>query len=256
MSGLKNGLNFNLEWRISLFTAVMVPLMLGLGFWQLQRGEDKAELASAFEMRQQQRPAPLSELWESQPESLAYTPVHLRGTFVHDKYFLLDNRVQNGRVGYEVLGILELADAGGSVLVNRGWIAGNAVRQSLPTVPVVEGSVDITGHVYVAPGEPYLLAEQQFGPGWPKLIQAVQMDKLGPLVESALGRRVFSYPVRIDAEERGALGVNWQVVNMSPQKHQGYAVQWFTMAAVLAVFYLLRSSNLWQLLRGSGRTGS
>jgi surfeit locus 1 family protein len=25
-------------------------------------------------------------------------------------------------------------------------------------------------------------------------------------------------------------------------------VQWFTMAAVLAIFFLLRSSNLWQLL--------
>ena len=49
--------------------------------------------------------------------------------------------------------------------------------------------------------------------------------------------------------------VDWQVVNVSPQKHQGYAVQWFAMAAVLFIFYLLRSSNLWQLLTGAGRTG-
>ena len=39
-----------------------------------------------------------------------------------------------------------------------------------------------------------------------------------------------------------------------PRKHQGYAVQWFAMAAVLLIFYLLRSSNLWQLLTGSNGT--
>jgi len=44
-------------------------------------------------------------------------------------------------------------------------------------------------------------------------------------------------------------------VNMSPQMHQGYAVQWFAMAAVLLVFYLLRSSNVWQLVTGTNRVG-
>ena len=47
----------------------------------------------------------------------------------------------------------------------------------------------------------------------------------------------------------GALAVDWQVVNVSPEKHGAYAVQWFTMAAVLLMFYVLRSSNMWQLLR-------
>jgi surfeit locus 1 family protein len=66
---------------------------------------------------------------------------------------------------------------------------------------------------------------------------------------------VFPFPVRIDAGESGALSVDWQVVNMSPQKHQGYAVQWFAMAAVLFGFYIVRCSNIWQLLTGSGRAG-
>ena len=76
------------------------------------------------------------------------------------------------------------------------------------------------------------------------------MDKLGPAVAALQGDRVFPFPVRIDAGEPGALQVDWQVVNMSPQTHQGYAVQWFAMAAVLLVFYLFRSSNFWQLIDG------
>ena len=247
------GLRFDTEWRITLFTLVMVPLLVGLGFWQLQRAEEKAALMASFEARQQQRPVPLPTLWDKTAETLAYAPVQLSGEFAPNAYFLLDNQVRRGQVGYEVIGILELADDQGRVLVNRGWIAGDAARRTLPAVPAVEGPVTITGHVYVAPGTPFLLAEQQLDATWPKRIQAVEMDKLTAAVSALHAGRVFPFPVRIDAGERGALAADWQIVNVSPQKHQAYAVQWFAMAAVLFVFYLLRSSNLWQLLTGTPR---
>ena len=250
-----NRLQFDFEWRITLFAVVLVPLMASLGVWQLQRAQEKAHLAAEFAERQQQAPAPLSALWDKTDAALAYLPVRLIGSFLPDKYFLLDNQVQDGQVGYEVLGILQLADAAGSVLVNRGWIAGDAARRTLPAVPVVTGPVDITGHVYVAPGAPFLLAEQHLDTAWPMRIQAVEMSKLGPLVTVLQVGNVFPFPVRIDAGQQGALKVNWQVVNMSPQMHQGYAVQWFAMAAVLLVFYLLRSSNVWQLVTGTDRVG-
>ena len=48
--------------------------------------------------------------------------------------------------------------------------------------------------------------------------------------------------------------MDWQIVNVSPEKHTGYAVQWFVMAVVLGIFYILRSSNLWQLVVGIRRT--
>jgi len=255
MNGVKARLKFDFEWRITLFTVVMVPLMVSLGVWQLQRAQEKATLAAVFEARQQQAPAPLSALWYNTAESLAYKPVRLLGSFLPDKYFLLDNQVQHGQVGYDVLAILQLADASGSVLVNRGWIAGDPARRTLPVVPMVAGPVAITGHVYVAPGAPFLLAEQQLDNAWPKLIQAVEMAKLGPVVTALQGSKVFPFPIHIHGGEQGALAVNWQVVNMSPQKHQGYAVQWFALAAVLLVFYLLRSSNLQQLITGTGRAG-
>jgi surfeit locus 1 family protein len=232
---------------------LLIPLLISLGFWQLQRAEEKAALSVSFELLQKQRPVTLASLWSKSSDSLAHMPVQLSGTFLRDEYMLLDNRMQNGKFGYEVLGILEL-DNGAGVLVNRGWLAGDASRQSLPQVPEVVGEVTITGHVYVAPGQPYLLAEQQLDGAWPKRIQAVEMDKLLPLTETLLAGRLFPYPVRIDAGERGALSVDWLIINLSPQKHHGYAVQWFTMAAALFVLYLFQNSNLWQLLTGNRRT--
>jgi cytochrome oxidase assembly protein ShyY1 len=255
MSESKSGFHFDFEWRIALFTAILVPLMVSLGFWQLQRAEEKSAMAAAFDARQQQLPALLSSLWDQSGEQLAYAPVQMRGRFLPEAYFLLDNQMREGKFGYEVLDILVLND-GGSVLVNRGWIAGSADRQSLPVVPRVKGEVAVMGHVYVAPGAPFLLAEQKLENTWPKRIQAVEMDKLTPAVSTRQDGRVFPYPIRINAGEPGALVADWQIVNMSPVKHRAYAVQWFAMAAVLLLYYLIRSSNLWQLLTKSGRTGN
>jgi surfeit locus 1 family protein len=248
------GFQFDPEWRITLFTAVMVALMIWLGLWQLQRADEKGALAAAFQQRQAQPPALLSELWGEPPAALAYAPVRLNGKFLSDEYFLLDNRISGGRFGYEVLGILQLGDGSGAVLVNRGWIAGDPSRRELPEVPQVAGQVNLTGHVYVAPGAPYLLAEQQLQAGWPKRIQAVEMGIMQPPIMAITRGSVFPYPVRIDADSSGALRVDWKVVNVSPQKHQGYAVQWFAMAAVLFIFYMLGCSNLWQLLSASRGT--
>ena len=243
------------EWRITLFTLLLVPLMTGLGFWQLQRAGEKEALATAFELRQARPPAPLHQLWDKPGQEQAYLPVQLRGSFRDGEYFLLDNRTHNRRFGYQVLAIMTLEGDAGTVLVNRGWIAGDPARLTKPDVPAVNGPVAVTGHVYVAPGSPYLLQEQQLQPGWPKLIQAVEMDKLTPPLQALAGPKVFPYVVRIDAHAPGALTVDWQVINVSPQKHQGYAVQWFSMAAVLGIFYFLRCSNIWQLFRGTGRQG-
>ena len=238
---------FESEWRVTLFVLLAVSLLAGLGFWQLSRAEEKAGLRNAFDAQQSRPTARLGDLADLSANELAYRPVQLTGRFRNEQYFLLDNRMLRGRYGNEVISILELK-SGELALVNRGWLPADPARTSLPEVPTVPGEVTIRGQVYVAPGKPYLLAEQKFAEGWPRRVQALEMDKLA--VELGEGEDVlFPYPLRIDAGETGALAVDWQVVNTGPAKHIGYAVQWFAMSAILALLYVLRSSNLRQWLR-------
>lgn len=242
---------FDFEWRITLFTLLLLPLLISLGFWQLQRAEEKAAIAVAFEAKRHQPPALVMTLDDRSPEALAYLPVKLRGRYRAGQDFLLDNRIQGGRYGNEVLTIFEL-ESGELALVNRGWIMADPGRQSLPEIPPPPAVAELTGQVYVSPGEPYLLAEQQLGSEWPRQIQAVDRAKMA----ASMGLPVdalFPYPVRIDPGQPGALSVDWQVINSSPEKHRGYAVQWFSMAAALALIYILRSTNLWQVIRGVPR---
>lgn len=253
MPGSGEGIRFDFEWRLTLFTVLVLPLLFGLGVWQLQRAQEKASLEASWETRQNQAPLPLGSLWNEPAATLAYRPVTLSGIFLRDEYFLLDNRISGGRFGYEVLGIIQLEGGEELALVNRGWIPGDPARLESPSVPPVDGRVELKGHIYVPPGAPYLLAEQQLEGSWPKLLQAVEMEKIRPLLEARGNARAFPYSIRLDAGEPGALAVNWQLINVSPDKHRAYAAQWFTMALVLMVFFLMRSSNLWHLLRSSGR---
>ena len=243
-------LKLDVEWRTAVFTAVLLPVFVSLGFWQLERADEKEALATAFEQRSAAPPQVVSStLMEGDPELLAYLPVVAEGQFLPERHILLDNRIQGGRYGYEVVSVMSLP-TNQLLLVNRGWIAGDPARRALPDIPELTGPVTVSGHVYVAPGDPYLLAEQDLSGQWPLRLQALEMDKLSVALTERLGASLLPYPLRIDAGEPGSLAVDWQVVNVSPAKHLGYAVQWFTMAAALLLLFIFRSSNLWQLLRG------
>lgn len=243
-------LQFDLEWRTTVFTLVLLPILVGLGFWQLQRAEEKRALTASFSQRQAAEPVALGSLWRATAGELAYRPVTVTGRFDPRHYLLLDNRVRRGRFGYEVLSVLNIAGGDRSVLVNRGWVAGDPARRSLPEVEQPKGEHTVEATAYVAPGDPYLLAEQALEGEWPIVIQALEMDKLEPLLEQRLGGDLFPWSLRLSEGDDAALEAGWPLVNASPAKHTGYAVQWFSMAAVLLLVFLLRSSNLWQLLRG------
>lgn len=248
-------LEFDIEWRTAALTAILLPLLIALGFWQLDREAEKRALESRYASRSGLAPAPLFELPEA-PAELAYRPVLLRGEFVRDEYLLLDNRLRDGRFGYEVIALFRLEDAPGYALVNRGWVAGDSARRSLPRVETPAPGAVIEGQVYLPPDAPFLLAEQELAvDGWPRVIQAVEMDKLAPALAERLGAPVYPHLIRLNPGEASALAADWPVVNLSPQTHRGYAVQWFTMAAVLVLFFVLRSSNLWSLLRHRSSRG-
>jgi surfeit locus 1 family protein len=47
--------------------------------------------------------------------------------------------------------------------------------------------------------------------------------------------------VRLDESSTAVLQTNWTAINMRPEVHRAYAVQWFVMASVLMFLYLFFS---------------
>jgi len=244
---VKSQLRFEPEWRITLFTLFFVPAMIGLGFWQLQRAEEKTEILAVSSARQAQAPQLIDGLLQAEPDELAYLPVLMEGEYVPGRHFLLDNRIYQGRFGFEVITPFRLERSDHLVMVNRGWIAGDPARLTWPEIEDVRGKLALTGKVYVPHGEPYTLGETPLDDKWPRVLPHFDADLIVASLDQA--DNLFAFEVRLDTASPGALVSDWITVNATPEKHTSYAVQWFTMAAVLALFYFYRSSNVGSLFK-------
>ncbi len=227
-------MRFSPGWKMTLFTALLLPLLLTLGSWQLDREAEKIQLQALHERRTASAPAAVEELdWNG--GDIAYQPVTLTGEFDNERYLLLDNRIQDGRVGYEVM-MPFTTSSGQSLIINRGWVAQGATREQLPLITPVPGTVTISGSVYVPFSEPFLLSEAQEAQtdDWPRVVQKIDVTAWSALLQTSL----LPHTVRISSESPGALTAHWPTVNMEPEKHRGYAVQWFSMAAALLLMYV------------------
>jgi len=66
-------------------------------------------------------------------------------------------------------------------------------------------------------------------------LQHLDIDDLA----EALQRDLLPYALVLDAGQPGALRYDWTYVEaMSPEKHRGYAIQWFGLALALLIIYI------------------
>jgi len=235
-------MKFRPNWKLTTFYLLLFPLLVGLGFWQLYRADYKQGLQDLYDQRATSAPINLSKLKADQ--DVAYLPVKLRGRFDNQHHFLLDNRVLNGRPGYEVISALLLEPVvlmGGErvekVWVNRGWLPMQADRSILPVIEPVADIQEIRGQL-VRPTEGFVLADVPLSERWPEVIQTV---KLTVLDERHGVAQSLPYLLRLAASETGSFQVNWQPINTTPEKSLGYAVQWFLMALVLTGLFVWAS---------------
>ena len=255
-------LELSLEWRLTVFTLLLCPGLIALGFWQLDRADEKRALAERHLQREGMVALEAAELFQAaatgrSPENLADLAdrrVAIAGQMNPSDYVLLDNRLRNGRFGYEVVALLGTPQ--GRIPVNLGWLAGDPARRSLPDVILPAGPQRVSGRVYVPNKAAYTLAAQTAIEVLPALVQSYEAEKMASLLPGALEQPVLPVLIRIAPGDALAFEADWVVINQSPQKHTGYAVQWFTMAGVLMLAFVLRSTNIWRLLIGRRDAGS
>jgi cytochrome oxidase assembly protein ShyY1 len=214
---------------MTLLVAALLPVLVMLGFWQLDRAADKRRCHDRYVER-------LSLPPQEFPADLAgadFLRVRLDGGYRAEEQYLVDNRVRDGRPGYWVVTRF-LADDGRVYLVNRGWVAAPARRDELPRVPAPAGRLRLMGVVWPDTGLPPLLAPDPWPASWPKRVQRLDVARM-----AGEGEAVVAAEVRLEPGQPGVLAAAPLAVDFAPQRHQGYAVQWFGLAVVLAVGYLV-----------------
>ena len=94
----------------------MFVLLSGLGLWQLDRAEQKRQLLDRYEVKAGTERIRLGAPMEVDG-ALRYQPAEVQGVMDTRHQFLLDNKVDQGRVGYHVLTPVRIAHSRSAVLV-------------------------------------------------------------------------------------------------------------------------------------------
>lgn len=228
---------FVLNWRIGAFFIVFFPLFIYLAIWQFQRGEEKEVLIQAMADRSN-GPAlsiydlPINEMI-TRADSFRGMPLKAEGRFEKDQFVLLDNRVLKGKVGFEVLHLFVATNEATWMLVNRGFVPMGKTRSDEVPVPPLVDHNSLKGHIYMPSEESYVLDNATEKIAGRLVIQAVDFDQLGELLD----RPLYPFVLRLDEADKNALPRHWPVTVMKPGMHYGYTLQWSLMAvAILALF--------------------
>lgn len=233
--------------RIAVNTVAIVGLVLlfivlmRLGFWQLNKAESKeysmAQRQTAMEKAIHSLPQAFdSELQQSQK-------VAIEGRLDFDKTLLLDNKIVDGKVGYEVLvpllvnELVASRDNGDSnakqwVMVNLGWVPAGSSRAQLPQLTRWPNQKQIVGYLYVPELNPFVVNSEPAQPSFPLVVSQFYRKT----VEYIYGQTIYPAMIRLSKDSNFGYLKNWQWVNrMTPEKHRGYAFQWFSLALTLLV---------------------
>lgn len=223
MSGFKPGL------VPTLVVFLLLPLLVWLGLWQLERGEQKRDMLARQDARQQAAPVGPERI--EQMDDPTYARIHLQGSFDAEHSFLLDSRTRDGQVGVELLQPFQDEPSGRWVLVNRGWIPWPD-RRIPPKFDTPERPLKLAAWVYAPSGKPFVL-NRRMAEGWPRLLNHVDVETIWQL----LGRDGIGYELRLEPGPT-AYRADWPITSMKPQQHLGYAVQWFALAAALLALFI------------------
>jgi surfeit locus 1 family protein len=222
-------------WGVALAVVAAVAFV-SLGNWQLGRAHEKQALLAEFEAGTRETVDADGRAFD---ELARYQHVRINGSYDPARQLLIDNMPSpvDGRAGYRVLTPLHRADGRGWVLVDRGWVPLGATRADLPEVVVDGGPREVAGVLDALP-VPGLRAGPAAAPGdrrWPRVLLFPTVAD----VESALGVTVESRIILLDAAAPDGFERKWRpALGFGPERHLGYAIQWFAFALVAAVLFI------------------
>ncbi|MBS0326504.1 MAG: SURF1 family protein [Proteobacteria bacterium] len=237
-------------WIPTVAALVAVALFVSAGNWQHRRLREsevlRDRIAAADRVATVELPRDVAD-WST----WRFRHVSVSGTFDATRQILVDNVIHDGRAGFDVVTLLELAD-GRHVLVDRGWFPLGESRANLPMPAPPSGPVTIRGRIDI-PTTHYLEL------GGRKAPAGALWEHLDP-PRFAAATGVAVLPIVIDAQDDIAgegLVRAWSPPDFGITMHEGYMLQWYTFAAMAAGlwgWFTLRP--WWRTRRAAARDGA
>ena len=223
------------QFRVSLWPTaaaiffIIVTVMLGN--WQLSRAQEKEDRQTQLNQLSQQPviSIPTSSI---RLEDYQFRKVEVQGTYVPTHTIYLDNKINRGRAGYQIITPVRLGESSMHVLINRGWIVAGRTRSELPDIPTPAGKVKISGIVESPTIRTLELStETVSGQVWENL----HLDRY----RKATGLTLQPLVVLQENDVQDGLLREWTRPDSGASRNLGYAFQWFSMALAIIILYLV-----------------
>lgn len=222
-------------WTVAIILIVVGCL---LGSWQLRRMHQKeAMLASVAKVLQERVANPLG-LADDQARAHAYDWAAGGGRFLSQPAWLLDNQQRDGRPGVRVFRLFQPDGGVMPLLVEMGWLPVGAARQMPRVGPAPAGDIAMRGLLLPPPSGGLLAGAESRTPDGQHLV--IALDPATIAVHGGVGR-IAPRVLRLDPDLPLGHARDLDVLpnTLPPERHLGYAVQWFALAAAVLVIAVL-----------------
>lgn len=211
-------------WLYPLWLLVLAGLV-SLGLWQL----DRADLKKRWLAQQQDLEliSPSEVEITQAMKGRRWIRVVLPVSWPPAEPLYLDNRTYQGQAGYELLLPIRLED-GSHIAANLGWLPIPGSRDVKPRL--VRPKVGDVSAVLGSPVDTFTLAESGADKKWRLQQQSLRKMEARWRLELQPWMIWLTEPIVADVVARSP-GAG----QMPPERHIGYAVQWFSLAFALLI---------------------
>lgn len=223
-----------LEWWAAVCLLLLLVIFCAAGVWQMQRAQYKEKMQASVVA------AGAAPVIHAGQETMDAPMVHLRrvearGEWVGAQTILLDNKIRDGIPGYEVVTPLRLAGGSRHLLVNRGWVKAPLLRSELPQIETPHGPVAVEGVARIPSNRFLELGNEVItGAVWQNLTIERYQQWSGLSLQPVL---LYQAGGENDGLQR--VDVAPEAAGINADRHRGYALTWFSLAAVTLVLGLL-----------------
>ena len=231
--------NYTFKFKLfpSLIFAITFCGFIVLGFWQIDRADQKNVLNSNYTDRQQEATIVLDKNnIMDEKSSLLWRKVEFEGSFLNKQNIILDNQIFNQIAGFNIITPFKINGSNSIVLVNRGWHPNLKNREMLPVINEIKGERSLLGYIAGFPVSGIKLGKNNIETLNSQIFRFQRLDTLE--LNYFLSANVMPYMIYLDPIIDKEFYENFKLPAPDSQKNYGYAFQWFAFAITLLIIFI------------------
>ena len=223
-------------FKLLAFAFLIAATCIALGIWQIARLHQKQQFNVAVRAGLSAAPEPFGALIAGggDLDALRYRRADATGRYDVDREIVLYGRSQEGRAGNHVLTPL-LLDDGTAIVVDRGWVPVDVSEPGDARAAPPTGSVQVDGVLFSSETVPTGAVDT----GSPAVTTLAKVDL--ERIQAQLPYEIAPVYLLLQTQSpsQGTLPIPAALPPLSEGPHLGYAIQWFTFAAIAMIGFVI-----------------